>query len=200
MSASGRAACEEVDLCGGVARPDNEPQYITDFYFYIGIASLSMDFQQPVRVMALRLRRVHPSKDVPPDRSCPVSSQGCPGAADPSFISTFYRQVRRSRPARSAASLAPAPHLPIVDLLTRSLSLVQMGLVLFTGLPILVPLPPQRLRHTGRFCNVARAVDLLRVWLCRAVCVHVLALCALPGRCVNAARVSYSCGVFGERE
>ena len=62
LSASGRAACQEVDLCGGVARPDNEPQYITDFYFYIGIASLSMDFQQPVRVMALRLRRAHPSK------------------------------------------------------------------------------------------------------------------------------------------
>ncbi len=108
---------KRVTFCGGVARPDNEPQYITDFYFYIGIASLSMDFQQPVRVMALPLRRLHLSKEVSPDRSCPLSSQGCPGAADPSFISTFYRQVRRSSHAHSAASLAQAPHLPIVDLL-----------------------------------------------------------------------------------
>jgi hypothetical protein len=49
----------------GFRTPDLEPQYITDFYFYIGIASLSMDFQQP----------------------------GCPGAPSMDFIPTFNRQM-----------------------------------------------------------------------------------------------------------
>jgi hypothetical protein len=49
----------------GFRTPDNEPEYMQNFYFYIGIASISLDFQQP----------------------------GCPGAADPSFTSTFDRQM-----------------------------------------------------------------------------------------------------------
>ena len=78
---------------------------------------------------------------------------------------------------------------------------MQMELVLFTGLPILVRIlaaaPLTAHRSVLQRCTCSETLPL---WLCRAVCVRVLGMCALHGRCVNVVCVSYSLRAFDERE
>ena len=151
--------------------------------------------------MALPLRRVHLSKEVPPDCSCPLSSQGCPGAADASFISTFYRQVRRSSHAHSAASLAPVPHMPLsIYLLGAFLSCRWVSCFSPASRSWYLSWPLRRLRHTGRPCNVARAVTRCR-YSCAVRCAFACSVAVLrmsaarmrrafPIRCAPSMRAS----------
>jgi hypothetical protein len=57
--------CQLFYGCGTIRTPDNQPQFIADFYFFMGIASLSVGFEQ----------------------------EGCPGSPAPSFAGAFLRQM-----------------------------------------------------------------------------------------------------------
>ena len=66
---------------------DTMPTYIKDFFFYIGIASLSSDFTQA----------------------------GCPGAPPGDFASKYYAQVRPLPPRGDWQCLQRLASLPAID-------------------------------------------------------------------------------------